>query len=240
MARKAVAPPITSTSSTRTATGSTRPTSSTAPRASIRTWDSFRASTCVRPSSSSCAASIPRASACWSSPRTSTSWGTWTTTAFSRIGVSIRRSTFGGAGLTDIFERFQNINFRRHDANVFLHTEYFKRATLDLNYSAGTRINYTPAAGLAPFLANGNELQATLTLRPAARLKIDQIYYLTRMHTAGTSVFVNHLPRSQPNHYVHFRQPHARPLLLRHSHRLVRPSRPPESQERGCSMTDRK
>ena len=114
--------------------------------------------------------------------------------------MSIRRSTFGGAGLTDIFERFQNINFRRHDANVFLHSEYFKRATLDLNYSAGTRINYTPAAGLAPFLANGNELQATLTLRPAARLKIDQIYYLTRMHTAGTSVFVNHLGRTRANY----------------------------------------
>jgi hypothetical protein len=116
------------------------------------------------------------------------------------FNIQMPRSTFGGAGLTDIFERFQNINFRRHDANVFLHTEYFKRATLDLNYSAGTRINYTPAAGLAPFLANGNELQATLTLRPAARLKIDQIYYLTRMHTAGTSVFVNHLGRTRANY----------------------------------------
>jgi hypothetical protein len=61
-------------------------------------------------------------------------------------------------------------------------------------------INYTPAAGLAPFLANGSELQATLTLRPVARLKIDQIYYLTRMHTAGTSVFVNHLARTRANY----------------------------------------
>src|ERR1017187_7380692 len=116
------------------------------------------------------------------------------------FNLQMPRSTYMFAGITDIFERFQNINFRRHDASVFFHTEYLKRATLDLNYSAGTRINYTPAAGLAPFLANGNELQATLTLRPVARLKIDQIYYLTRMHTARTSVFVNHLTRTRANY----------------------------------------
>jgi hypothetical protein len=42
------------------------------------------------------------------------------------FNIQMPRSTFGGAGLTDIFERFQNINFRRHDASVFLRTEYFK------------------------------------------------------------------------------------------------------------------
>jgi hypothetical protein len=116
------------------------------------------------------------------------------------FNIQMPRNTFGGAGITDIFERFQNINFRRHDANVFLHTEYFKRATLDFNYSTGTRINYSPAAGVAPFLANGGELQATLTFRPMARLKIDEIYYLTRMWTAQTSVFVNHLTRTRANY----------------------------------------
>jgi predicted porin len=110
------------------------------------------------------------------------------------------RSTFGGAGISDIFERFQNINFRRHDANVSLHTEYWKRATLDVNYAAGTRINYTPAAGMAPFLAHGSELQSTITLRPMARLKIDEIYYLARMCTAQSSVFINHQTRTRVNY----------------------------------------
>ena len=55
-------------------------------------------------------------------------------------------------------------------------------------------------AGVAPFLANGGELQTTLTLRPVARLKIDQIYYLTRMWTAQASVFVNHLTRTRANY----------------------------------------
>jgi hypothetical protein len=110
------------------------------------------------------------------------------------------RSTYTGGGITDIFERFQNINFHRHDASVFLHTEFFKRATFDLNYATGTRINYTPAAGLAPFLANGSELQAGFTLRPVARLKIDEIYYLTRMRTPQASVFINHLTRTRVNY----------------------------------------
>ena len=140
-------------------------------------------------------------------PRTSTSWRTWTTTASSRTGASIRhstcempRSTFTGGKSPQIFERFQNINFRRHDASVFLHSEYFKRATFDFNYSRGTRINYDPAPGLAPFLANGSDLQAGFTLRPVARLKIDEVYYLTRMRTAQASVFTNHLTRSRVNY----------------------------------------
>jgi hypothetical protein len=116
------------------------------------------------------------------------------------FNLQMPRSTFMVAGITDIFERFQNINFRRHDANVFLHTEYFKRATFDFNYARGTRINYDPAAGLAPFLANGSELQAGFTLRPVARLKIDEVYYLTRMRTARASVFVNHLTRTRINY----------------------------------------
>ena len=116
------------------------------------------------------------------------------------FNLEMPRSTYWGAAISQIFERFQNINFRRHDANVFLHTEYLKRATLDFNYATGTRINYTPAVGVAPFLANGGELQATLTLRPVARLKIDEIYYLTRMWTAQASVFVNHLTRTRANY----------------------------------------
>jgi Domain of unknown function (DUF5916) len=118
----------------------------------------------------------------------------------SAFNLQMPRGTFMGAGIADIFERFQNIDFRRHDANVFLHTEYFKRATFDFNYARGTRINYDPAAGLYPFLANGSELQAGFTLRPVARLKIDEVYYLTRMRTAQASVFVNHLTRSRINY----------------------------------------
>ena len=116
------------------------------------------------------------------------------------FNIEMPRGTFLGANTSQTFERFQNINFRRHDTNLFLHTEYSKRATFDFNYSRGTRTNYEPAPGLAPFLANGSELQAGFTLRPVARLKIDEVYYLTRMRTAQASVFTNHLTRSRVNY----------------------------------------
>jgi hypothetical protein len=116
------------------------------------------------------------------------------------FNVQMPGSTYMGAGVAQIFERFDNINFRRHDANVFLHTEYLKRVNFDFNYAAGTRINYSPAPGVAAFLANGSELQAGFTLRPSARLKIDEVYYLTRLRTARASVFVNHLTRTRVNY----------------------------------------
>ncbi len=43
-------------------------------------------------------------------------------------------------------------------------------------------------------------MQAGFTLRPVARLKIDEVYYLTRMRTAQASVFTNHLTRSRINY----------------------------------------
>src|ERR1017187_3878673 len=119
---------------TRTGTGSTTSTSSTAPRASIRTWDTFRASTCARLSSSTCAASIlikskrvlvfaPYINLLGNLDHHGVQQDWRVNPAFN---IQMPRGTFGGAGLTDIFERFQNINCRRHDASVFLRTEYFK------------------------------------------------------------------------------------------------------------------
>jgi hypothetical protein len=40
----------------------------------------------------------------------------------------------------------------------------------------------------------------------------------------------HHLPHAGPLQHVPLRQPHARPLLLRRSHRLVRPSQPPQTK----------
>jgi Domain of unknown function (DUF5916) len=92
-ARKAAVQPITSTFSTRTAIGSTTLTSSTAPKASIQTWDTLLASTCARCSSSTCAGSIRKPRRSSSLPRTSVSWGTWTIWACNRTGASVRHST---------------------------------------------------------------------------------------------------------------------------------------------------
>ncbi len=117
-------------------------------------------------------------------------------------------NTYFAAYYSQIFERFQNINFRRKDTGVGAHTEYWKHATFDLGYSQGTRINYDTGNGMPPFLGYGSEFQSTITIRPVSRLKLDEIYYLTRLYTLEQGVggqdsrfvFVNHLARSRVNY----------------------------------------
>ena len=130
------------------------------------------------------------------------------------INFELPRSTFFAANRGELFERFDNINFRRTDNQVGWHSEYFKKAVLDGNYGWGTRIDYSTPAGVNAFLGRGNELQTTLTLRPSARLKWDEIYSMTRLRTDAdtfgiwatppvthaATVFTNHLIRSRWNY----------------------------------------
>ena len=117
-----------------------------------------------------------------------------------QINVEMPRTTFIGAGHAETFEKYNNINFRRNDNSGGFHTEYFKRATIDVGYSRGIRINYDVVTNLLAFRGNGDELQANFTLRPFSRVKLDEIYYLTRLYTFGPhpeAVFINHLARSR-------------------------------------------
>jgi hypothetical protein len=116
------------------------------------------------------------------------------------IWVEMRRNTYFSIGRTEAFERFQFINFRHAANSIGFHSEYFRRATIDMNYNRGTSINYEPANGLLPFLADERDWQATLTFRPTSRLKLDEIYFYTRLRTPTASVFTNHLARSRLNY----------------------------------------
>jgi hypothetical protein len=114
--------------------------------------------------------------------------------------VEMARSTFVSVNRGEAFERYQNLNFRHGGSGFGLHTEYFKWATIDMSHGTSRSINYTPAAGLAPFLGNESDWQATLTFRPTSRLKLDEIYYYTALRIPGATVFVNHLGRSRLNY----------------------------------------
>jgi hypothetical protein len=116
------------------------------------------------------------------------------------FNIEMARNTFFNVNHGEAFERFQFINFRHGGTGFGMHSEYFKRATVDMNYNRSTSINYTPAQGLNPFLANERDLQANLTFRPTSRLKLDEIYYYTSLRTPTASVFVNHLVRSRLNY----------------------------------------
>jgi len=114
--------------------------------------------------------------------------------------VEMKGGTFFSVSNGQAFERFQFMNFRHGGTGVGLHSEYFKRATVDFNYNRSTSINYSPAAGLLPFLGEERDFQTTLTFRPTARLKLDEIYYYTALRVPSATVFVNHLARSRLNY----------------------------------------
>jgi hypothetical protein len=116
------------------------------------------------------------------------------------VFIEMARSTFLNVNHGEAFERYQNINFRHGGTGFGAHTEYFKRATIDVNYNRSTSINYNPAANLLPFLGEERDLQADLTFRPMARLKLDELYYYTNLRTRNATVFVNHLARSRLNY----------------------------------------
>jgi hypothetical protein len=119
------------------------------------------------------------------------------------IQFELPGSTYFFANHGELFERFDNINFRRTDTGLGCHSEYFKKVVVDCNYSFGTRIDYSTPTGVNAFLGRGSEAQPTVTMRPVSRIKWDEIYDMTRLRTDAAQsqgVFINHLVRSRINY----------------------------------------
>ena len=112
------------------------------------------------------------------------------------MNLEFKGSTFVGVSHNQGFERFNNINFRNAGIFFFAHSEALKKATLNLNLEKNQRINYTPAGTLRPFRADWTALQATVTLRPASHLKLDEVYLYSHLK----AVFINHVIRSKVNY----------------------------------------
>jgi hypothetical protein len=98
--------------------------------------------------------------------------------------------------------------FRKHTNNLEFSTFWLKWFGISASYSQGTAVNYSPAAGLAPFLGTAHEGSATFALRPSARLRFDLMYIFSGLSTrAGSNsgvpghvaVFDNHLVRWKTN-----------------------------------------
>ena len=112
-----------------------------------------------------------------------------------------------GFEISRAFERFEDIEFRRHRFRARASTEWLRWLRLNGRYTRGTEINYYPGPGMRPFLANGESIEAGLTVKPSPRLRLDQSYLFTRLSTrapvvtpAGTasgSIFTNHILRTR-------------------------------------------
>ncbi len=115
-----------------------------------------------------------------------------------------------GARYWNSYERFEGLEFRHHQAGVYASTEWLHWLSGNVFYRWGTAINYYPAEGLRPFLADMQEAEAGLTFRPTSRLRLDETYIFSRLRTGDASigppgvpavdVFNNHIVRSRLNY----------------------------------------
>ena len=79
---------------------------------------------------------------------------------------------------------------------MFFYSDRFKRVGINAFFGTGTGVNYSPAAGVTASLASNQYGNTTITLRPNARLRIQQTYFYTRL----AHVFTNHIFRNTVNY----------------------------------------
>jgi hypothetical protein len=114
--------------------------------------------------------------------------------------VELPRLTTVSAGYAESYELYQGQVFRQRQTLLEGKTEWFRWLAASGSYGAGKGVNYYPAAGLRPALADSVSAKVALTLRPTARMRLDETWIHSRLRTAEASVFNNHILRSKLNY----------------------------------------
>jgi hypothetical protein len=88
---------------------------------------------------------------------------------------------------------------------VQVNTSALRWLSVDANLAVGTRPNYGPAAGLAPFLGNYRDVALNVTIKPVSRLSLGETLLWNRLDgragtpAAGVGIFENRIIRSRAN-----------------------------------------
>ena len=126
------------------------------------------------------------------------------------FSMTFDRMTMLSMAYSESYELYNGIGFRARNTTWNVATSWYQWLEMSAIYTQGTRPNYHPPTGISPFLANGNNASATVTIRPNRHLRFDQIYYYTRLSndavptsTSSSStgdIFTNHLIRAKINY----------------------------------------
>lgn len=124
--------------------------------------------------------------------------------------MRLTRMTLISVGRMEAYELFRGQGFRGHQNQFSLKSEPKKWLALETSFSNGQDVNYYPGPGLTPFLGSMRRMTAGFTLRPGARLRIQERYLYSSLSTGkesglddspdGTSIFNNHILRSKVNY----------------------------------------
>ena len=133
------------------------------------------------------------------------------------LQVEFKRQTAVFARRAESMERFAGLEFRQHENFINFSTSYLRWMDFAIAFSNGTRPNFFPAEGLAPFLADYRDATLSLTFRPTSGLLLDETYLYSHLAAAAGSgqtgaIFDNHIVRSRVN-YQFTRQLSVRGIL---------------------------
>jgi hypothetical protein len=121
------------------------------------------------------------------------------------LGVSHAGQLDAHVSRAQASELYLATTFRTDMTNVSVSSSRVQWLSLWGMYSWGSAINYTPAAGVAPFLGLKRAAYGSITLRPSARLDLEQVLIHEQLDTtqdassSNTPVFNTSLFRSKAN-----------------------------------------
>lgn len=131
-------------------------------------------------------------------------------TVHAEFGISLSNTTSFSIGRDESFELFNGIGFRKHLTGVSFDTSMLRWLSFGAEFGQGTGVNFFPAAGIEPFLANTTNGQFSFTVKPTSQLSLQQTYIYSRLGTrfesadpaipASVGIFNNHLMRSKINY----------------------------------------
>ena len=94
-----------------------------------------------------------------------------------------------------------NRDFRLSTQRILFRTSYFPELTVTGFMTFGTDVNFVPPVGVLPTLAEATTVNASVTLQPGTKLKVDNAYVLSRLtdRETGARMFDNHIVRTKWN-----------------------------------------
>jgi len=110
------------------------------------------------------------------------------------------------AARSQSYERYAGTIFDKAMNSVSFSSTTPAWLSLWASYSWGTGINYSPPAGMLPFLGASQGAYGSLTLRPTSRLRLEEMYLHERLNTlpgmlaaGGQQIYTTHIIRSKTN-----------------------------------------
>ena len=112
-------------------------------------------------------------------------------------------------GHSESYERYLNTGLRQNYSTLSFSSQWFKWMDLYSRYSWGMQANYDAPTTMKPFTGNTSYATTTLTVYPNTHLRMDGIYYYTRMASEEAAraigntpsvIYTNHVIRSKVNY----------------------------------------